>query len=99
MDAVGELMYIVSIVATLAIAARMYSVWYWRRIDIAGSITVVCLLFVAYWTYCWVRIRLGCMTPEPSIEPYLCSELAWWVRIGVASGLTGIAWWLWKEKK
>ena len=94
----GEIMYVISFLASMAIAARLYVVWLCWEVDIAGRMVPVCLLFAGYWLYCLVRIHVGCLTDNPVIGVYLCSEMAWWTRIIVALGLSGIAWWLWKTK-
>jgi hypothetical protein len=97
-EAFGELMYIVSLLASLAIAWRMYGIWSWWGLELAAGLCAVSVLFALYWLYCLVRIHTGCMTGSPGIEPWLCSEMAFWTRLMVAVGLSAVATWAWWTK-
>jgi hypothetical protein len=95
---VGTITYLVAFFASLAIAWRMWSIWKRWGVEMAGALMGLSLLAAAYWLYVITLIHLGCQTGAPSIDDWICSEVAFWSRILVAIGTSAIAWWAWKMK-
>jgi hypothetical protein len=96
-DTIGEMMYLVSLFASLAIAYRMWGIWRQYGTELASGILALSLIFAAYWLFCLVRIHLGCLSVEPLVGSFACNEMAWWTRISMAATLSAVAVWLWRK--
>jgi hypothetical protein len=94
----GEMLYFVALLSSLAIAVRMWGIYKRWNMEVAANLMAVSLLLSAYWLYVIIRIHLGCSFAGAIIGDLACMELTFWSRLIVSVCTACIAISVWRHR-